>query len=61
MKVVKECRDECDSKMSKIDGKELWAHLSKFPVYDDLKDLYMKCIPQINLFEDKIQVLRDDI
>ena len=40
--------------MSKVDGKALWANFSKFPVFEDLKDLYLKCVPQIALFEDKI-------
>jgi len=40
--------------MSLEEGREIWANFSKFAIYDDLKDLYKKCIPAIVGCEDKI-------
>jgi len=34
----------------------MWANFSKFAVYDDLRDLYQRCIPAISSFEDKLKL-----
>ena len=36
------------------DGQKIWRHFQRFAEYDDLKDLYSRIMPQIQLFEDKI-------
>ena len=36
------------------DGKRIWRHFKRFAEYEDLKDLYSKVMPQIQLFEEKI-------
>jgi hypothetical protein len=44
------------SKLSLEEGRSIWANFSKFVVYDDLKDLYARCLPAIGNCEDKISV-----
>ena len=36
------------------DGKRIWRHFQRFAEYNDLKELYSKCIPQLAKFEQKI-------
>jgi len=36
------------TKMSTVEGADIWANFSKFAVYDDLKDLYTRCVPAIS-------------
>ena len=41
----------------KVDVEEanrIWDNFQKYAMYDDLKDLYTKTIPEIKRFEDKI-------
>ena len=40
-----------DSKLSVSDGKRIWRHFQRFAEYNDLKELYSKCIPQLAKFE----------
>jgi hypothetical protein len=47
--------------MSKQEGQQLWTHFQTLPIFPDLKDLYMKCVPAINQFEDKLQALKDEL
>ncbi len=39
----------------------MWANFSKFAVYDDLRDLYQRCIPAISSFEDKLKLQKDEL
>lgn len=41
-------------KLTIKDGERLWRHFQRFSEYDDLKDLYAKCIPQLSNFENKL-------
>jgi hypothetical protein len=48
----------------KVDFTEIeriWKNFEKFAMYDDLKDLYMKTIPEIFKFEGKIEEHRRDV
>lgn len=48
-------------KVTSKEGQEIWANFSKFAVYDDLRDLYQRCIPAISSFEDKIKLQKDEL
>ena len=41
-------------KMDNEEGKKIWDNLQRFAEYNDLKDLYNKCIPELAKFESKI-------
>jgi hypothetical protein len=43
------------------EGRALWANFTKFAVYDDLKDLYKRCLPAIANQEEKIISLRNEL
>ena len=43
-----------EKKLSTEEGRMLWANFMKYALYDDLKDLYRKCLPSISSFEDKL-------
>ena len=45
---------EVDSKLTAGDGKRIWRHFQRFSEYEDLKQLYMKCIPEIARFEQRL-------
>ena len=40
--------------MTVSDGKRLWRHFQRFAEYEDLRDLYRRCIPEILKFEQKL-------
>ena len=40
--------------MSTEDGKRLWRAHQRFAEYEDLRDLYKRCLPEIQNFEKKI-------
>ena len=40
-----------EENLDREDGKRIWRHFQRFAEYNDLKDLYQKCIPQLALFE----------
>lgn len=44
----------CDEKMSLKDGQRLWRQHQRFAEYEDLRDLYKKCLPEILKFEQKL-------
>ena len=54
-KQIDELRDQLDSKLSREEGSRLWGNFSRFAVYDDLKELYQRCLPAISKFEDQLQ------
>ena len=45
---------EAQAKLDKNDAKNIWSHFQRFAQYDDLKDLYHRCLPEIAKFEEKI-------
>lgn len=45
---------EIQSRLSGNDGKRIWRHFQRFAEYNDLKELYTKCVPEIARFEQKI-------
>ena len=53
-KVCAELRVDMDKKLSSEEGRLLWANFQKFALYDDLRELYSKCLPAISSFEDKL-------
>ena len=54
-KEIMHMRDEIEGKLTREEGSRLWGNFSRFAVYDDLKELYQKCLPAISIFEDKLQ------
>lgn len=40
--------------------KGIWDNFKKFASYDDLRDLYQRCIPEISKFEDKLQQTKNE-
>ena len=51
---LKDFRLEVATKLSMEEGKKIWDHFQRFAEYQDLKDLYKKCIPQLAKFEQKM-------
>ena len=45
---------ELNKSLTREDGRRIWRHFQRFAEYNDLKELYGKCIPQIAKFEQKI-------
>ena len=45
---------ELDLKVEKEDLTELWLHFDRFSLYEDLKSLHSKVIPEIAKFEQKL-------
>ena len=52
---IVEVAADIDLKMSSKEGLKLWSNFKKYAQYDELKDLYRKCLPAISGFEDKIK------
>lgn len=42
---------ECATKMDVKDAQRLWRQFQRFAEYEDLRDLYKRCIPEIAKFE----------
>ena len=40
--------------MDKNDAAGIWRNFTRFAMYDDLKDLYNKCLPELAKFEIKM-------
>lgn len=51
---VEVVRGECKKKLTKHDGTRIWRHFQRFAEYNDLKDLYSMCIPELAKFEQKL-------
>lgn len=47
-------------KLNKNDATAIWRHFQRFAEYDDLKDLYTKCVPELAKFEQKIYNFSSD-
>ena len=41
-------------KLDKNDATAIWKYFQRFAEYDDLKELYGKCIPELAKFEQKM-------
>ena len=41
-------------RLTLTDGEKIWRYFQRFAEYEDLKDLYMKCIPELINFEKKL-------
>lgn len=54
-------RRELDKKIEQEDLQKIWKHFDRFSLYDDLKVLYGKVIPEIAKFEQKIMGFNCDI
>lgn len=57
--------DQVNNTLEKVlkvdDGKRIWKNFQRFAEYNDLKELYKKCVPQIADFEFKIIGLADQL
>jgi predicted nucleic acid-binding Zn-ribbon protein len=58
---IAEMRDEIDTKLTREEGSRLWGNFSRFAVYDDLKELYQRCLPPISNFEETLKDYSDEI
>ena len=47
--------------MSSKEGLKIWSNFKKYAQYDELKDLYRKCLPAISGFEDKLRTFMTDL
>lgn len=47
--------------MDKDDATRIWKHFQRFADYEDLKELYQKCIPELAKFEVKMIDYSDQI
>lgn len=64
MEVVEVTNNQTELLKAKVDFEEiekLWKNFEKYSMYEDLKDLYMKTVPEIYKFEQKIEEHRRDI
>ena len=57
---INETKGEIELKMSSKEGLKIWANFKKYAQYDELKDLYRKCLPPISMFEDKLRQFMTD-
>ena len=55
VKKINETRAELELKMSQKEGMKIWANFKKYAQYEELKDLYRRCLPAISGFEDKLK------
>ena len=58
---LRDAQLELQDKVASKEGQEIWANFSKFAVYDDLRDLYQRCVPAISSFEDKLKLQKDEL
>jgi len=50
-----------NSKIDLEEGKRIWKNFTKYCLYDDLKDLYNKTVPEIQKFEHKLMEFNSDL
>ena len=53
-KEISKTQNSLHIKMDKSDATKIWTNFQRFAEYNDLKDLYTKCIPELAKFEQKI-------
>ena len=41
-------------KFDRMEGEDIWSNFNRYARFDDFKELYNKCIPEIRKFENKI-------
>eukprot|EP00347_Sterkiella_histriomuscorum_P010846 403374700 len=51
---IKFIDEQLNNKCDTSEAQKLWKNFGKYALYDDLKDLYQKAIPEIQKFEHKI-------
>lgn len=56
-----EMRADVEKKLSQEEGKLIWANFQKYAVYNDLSDLYNRCLPSISSFEDKLHEFHTEL
>jgi hypothetical protein len=64
MEVVEVTNTQTELLKGKVDFSEIdkiWINFDKYCMYDDLKDLYMKTVPEIAKFEVKLEEFSKDI
>jgi NAD+--asparagine ADP-ribosyltransferase len=64
LKVVETANNQTELLKLKVDveeGQRLWNNFERYAMYDDLKELYMKTVPEIFKFEQKIEEHRTDL
>jgi hypothetical protein len=55
--VIEVTNSQSELLLGKVDFSEIdkiWDNFDKFCIFDDLKDLYLKTVPEISKFETKI-------
>ena len=55
--VIEVTNNQSELLLGKVDFSEIdkiWDNFDKFCIFDDLKDLYLKTVPEISKFETKI-------
>ena len=51
---VTRAEKDLELKLNKNDATRIWKHFQRFAEYNDLKELYSKCLPELAKFEQKI-------
>ena len=51
---VSRAEKDLELKLNKNDATRIWKHFQRFAEYNDLKELYSKCLPELAKFEQKI-------
>jgi hypothetical protein len=59
-KEVQTLMKDCERKLPLDEGRALWANFQNYAAYEDLKDLYKKCLPAVASCEDKIAEQRKE-
>jgi len=59
--MLQQCREVASSGMTKKDGEEIMKVFRKYTTYEDLRDLYQKCVPAISVQEGKLQEMRNEV
>ena len=51
---ITDLQTQLGNKIDNKDAKKIWEHFQRFAEYQDLKDLYNKCVPELAKFEQKM-------
>ncbi|CDW86627.1 UNKNOWN [Stylonychia lemnae] len=58
---IKYVDDQLNLKIDLDEGKRIWKNFTKYCLYEDLKDLYNKTVPEIQKFEHKLMEFNSDL
>lgn len=47
--------------MAVTEGQKIWDAFKRVALYKDLKELYNKCLPPINTFEDRLSMFHTEL